>query len=62
MKNLYDYLKSKYAAWVKLKNKTRNVYNPATNTFDMTEDEWQAKMNVFIFSIGKNLNLIIFLK
>ncbi|KAJ0892387.1 putative Myb/SANT-like domain-containing protein [Helianthus annuus] len=39
MKNRYDYLKSKFAAWSKLKNKTGSVYNPQTNTFNLTEEE-----------------------
>ncbi|KAJ0820957.1 putative Myb/SANT-like domain, harbinger transposase-derived nuclease domain-containing protein [Helianthus annuus] len=43
MKNRYDYLKSKFAAWSKLKNKTGNVYNPQTNTFNLTEEEWQLE-------------------
>ncbi|KAJ9566836.1 hypothetical protein OSB04_002802 [Centaurea solstitialis] len=40
MKNHYDYLKSKYACWVYLKNKTGNLYNPETNTFNLSEKEW----------------------
>ncbi|KAF5759740.1 putative Myb/SANT-like domain-containing protein [Helianthus annuus] len=50
MKNRYDYLKSKFAAWSKLKNKTGNVYNPQTNTFNLTEEEWQleSKSNKFV--------------
>ena len=46
MKNHYDYFKAKYTAWVKLKNKTGNIYNPITNTFNMTHEEWDAEGNV----------------
>ncbi|KAL4561123.1 hypothetical protein LXL04_033285 [Taraxacum kok-saghyz] len=46
MKNHYDYFKAKYTAWVKLKNKTGNIYNPITNTFNMTDEEWDAEGNV----------------
>ncbi|KAK1429949.1 hypothetical protein QVD17_12312 [Tagetes erecta] len=44
MKNRYDYVKGKFAAWTKLKNKTGNAYDPSTNTFNLTEDEWQIEM------------------
>ncbi|KAC9625054.1 hypothetical protein E3N88_45517 [Mikania micrantha] len=44
MKNRYDYLKSKFAAWTKLKNKTGNVYNPVSNTFNLSEAEWQIEI------------------
>lgn len=37
MKNRYDYLRSKFGAWLKLKNKTGNVYDPVTNKFNLTE-------------------------
>lgn len=46
MKYRYDYLKSKYAVWLKLKNKTGNLYNPVTNTFQMTDEEWKAEAKV----------------
>ncbi|XP_023762570.2 uncharacterized protein LOC111911023 [Lactuca sativa] len=50
MKYRYDYLKSKYAVWLKLKNKTGNLYNPITNTFQMTDEEWkaEAKLNKMV--------------
>ncbi|KAL7610368.1 hypothetical protein Lser_V15G14500 [Lactuca serriola] len=50
MKYHYDYLKSKYAVWLKLKNKTRNLYNLITNTFQMTDEEWkaEAKLNKMV--------------
>ncbi|XP_012829130.1 PREDICTED: uncharacterized protein LOC105950324 isoform X2 [Erythranthe guttata] len=40
MKNRYDYLKQKYQAWLPLTMKTGNIYNHATNTINMTKDEW----------------------
>ncbi|KAI3710032.1 hypothetical protein L2E82_39805 [Cichorium intybus] len=47
MKNQYDYLRGKYAVWVKLKNRTGNIYDPITNTFNLTDEEWEleAKSN-----------------
>ncbi|KAK9079613.1 hypothetical protein SSX86_001286 [Deinandra increscens subsp. villosa] len=44
MRNHYDYLKGKYTAWSKLKNKTGNVYNPVTNMFTLSEEEWQLEI------------------
>jgi len=43
MKTRYTYLKQKYAVWLKFKNKTTNIYNAKTNTFHMSEAEWQAE-------------------
>ncbi|XP_023745610.2 uncharacterized protein LOC111893758 [Lactuca sativa] len=43
MKNRYDYLKAKYAVWLKLKNKIGNIYNPVKNSFNMTNEEWEAE-------------------
>ncbi|XP_012829446.1 PREDICTED: uncharacterized protein LOC105950623 [Erythranthe guttata] len=40
MKNRYDYLKQKYQAWLPLIMKTGNIYNRATNTINMTKEEW----------------------
>ncbi|XP_012833696.1 PREDICTED: uncharacterized protein LOC105954576 [Erythranthe guttata] len=40
MKNRYDYLKQKYQAWLALTMKTGNIYNHATNTINMTKNEW----------------------
>ncbi|KAL7596529.1 hypothetical protein Lser_V15G30177 [Lactuca serriola] len=40
MKNAYDTLKAKYTGWVYLKNKTGNIYNFQTNTFNLTAEEW----------------------
>ncbi|KAI3499561.1 hypothetical protein L1887_35364 [Cichorium endivia] len=47
IKNQYDYLRGKYAVWVKLKNRTGNIYEPITNTFNLTDEEWEleAKSN-----------------
>ncbi|KAL7615721.1 hypothetical protein Lser_V15G03658 [Lactuca serriola] len=46
MKYRYDYLRSKYAVWLKLKKKTGNVYNSITNTFQMTDEEWKAEVKL----------------
>lgn len=54
MKNHYDYIKGKYAAWSKLKNKTGNIYDPSTNTFNLTDEEWEIEISVTFF-----LNLYI---
>ena len=51
MKNHFDYLKSKFSAWTKLKNKTGNVYDPVTNTFNLTEEEWQIEMKVTFYPL-----------
>ncbi|XP_035829961.1 uncharacterized protein LOC118479516 [Helianthus annuus] len=48
MKNRYDYTKSKFAAWLKLKSKTGNVYDPITNTFNLLEEEWQTEIKYSI--------------
>ena len=49
MKNHYDHLKAKFGAWSKLKNKTGNVYNPVTNTFNLSEEEWELEIKVYFF-------------
>ncbi|KAE8704459.1 hypothetical protein F3Y22_tig00110450pilonHSYRG00153 [Hibiscus syriacus] len=41
MKNAYDNLKAKYIGWVYLKNKIGNLYKPQTNTFTLTNEEWE---------------------
>ncbi|KAE8692659.1 hypothetical protein F3Y22_tig00110831pilonHSYRG00371 [Hibiscus syriacus] len=41
MKNTYDNLKAKYIGLVYLRNKTGNLYNPQTNTFTLTNEEWE---------------------
>ncbi|KAK1396924.1 hypothetical protein POM88_006787 [Heracleum sosnowskyi] len=40
MRNRYDYLRSRYVAWCRLKSKTGNHYDPTTNTFNFTKAEW----------------------
>ncbi|CAH1449436.1 unnamed protein product [Lactuca virosa] len=44
MKNYFDGLKSKYRAWLSLKNKTNNKYDPSTNTFHLTDNEWETEI------------------
>ena len=52
MKNHYDYLKGKYSAWSNLKNKAGNGYDPVTNTFNLSEEEWNIEMKVtFLLSL-----------
>ncbi|KAJ9552517.1 hypothetical protein OSB04_016562 [Centaurea solstitialis] len=53
MRNHFDYLKGKYGAWLKLKNKTGNVYDPSTNTFNLTPEEWDLEIesNRFVESL-----------
>ncbi|XP_076941276.1 L10-interacting MYB domain-containing protein-like [Bidens hawaiensis] len=45
VKNAYDNLKAKYVGWVYLKNKTGNIYNPQTNIFTLTNEEWEEFKN-----------------
>ncbi|XP_060197427.1 uncharacterized protein LOC132626530 isoform X1 [Lycium barbarum] len=40
MKNHYDYLKEKCQAWLPITKKTCNIYDPATNTIRMSNEEW----------------------
>ncbi|GJY69967.1 VIER F-box protein 2 [Tanacetum coccineum] len=40
MKNHHDYLKTKYTTWLSLRNKTGNIYDVSTNTFNLSEEEW----------------------
>ncbi|KAL6522622.1 hypothetical protein OROMI_031580 [Orobanche minor] len=44
MRNHFDYLKGKFGAWLKLKNRTGNVYDPSTNTFNLTSEEWKLEI------------------
>ncbi|GKB90813.1 Myb/SANT-like domain-containing protein [Tanacetum coccineum] len=44
MKNHYDYLKTKYTAWFSLRNKTGNTYDQSTNTFQLSEEEWNIEI------------------
>lgn len=41
MKNHYDYLKGKYRAWCKLRDHFNDLYDSSTNTFNLSEDEWE---------------------
>lgn len=49
MKNRYDYLKAKFGAWLKLRNKSGNVYDPIKNKFNLEEEEWQMEIKVVSF-------------
>ncbi|XP_021971435.1 uncharacterized protein LOC110866600 [Helianthus annuus] len=40
IRNAFDTMKSKYVGWCYLRNKTRNLYNPQTNMFTLTPQEW----------------------
>ncbi|XP_052622453.1 L10-interacting MYB domain-containing protein-like [Lactuca sativa] len=53
MRNHFDYYKSKYVAWVKLKNKTGNIYDPIKNKFNMTDEQWkeEGKLNKHMLSL-----------
>ncbi|KAK1427505.1 hypothetical protein QVD17_16191 [Tagetes erecta] len=46
LKNKYDYLRAKYLAWSYLKRKTGNIYNPHTNMFTLTNEDWDAVCKV----------------
>ncbi|KAJ0753504.1 putative Myb/SANT-like domain-containing protein [Helianthus annuus] len=41
MKNAHDSLKAKYVGWCYLREKTGNIYNPQTNMFTLTNEEWE---------------------
>nr|GEW72280.1 hypothetical protein [Tanacetum cinerariifolium] len=43
MRNHYDYLKTKYTAWLSLRNKT-GIYDKSTNTFHLSEEEWKLEI------------------
>ncbi|KAJ9545425.1 hypothetical protein OSB04_025132 [Centaurea solstitialis] len=53
MRNHFDYLKGKYGAWLKLKNKIGNVYDPSTNSFNLTPEQWdvEIKSNRYVESL-----------
>ncbi|XP_023738953.1 L10-interacting MYB domain-containing protein-like [Lactuca sativa] len=53
MRNHFDYYKSKYVAWVKLKNKTDNIYDPIKNKFNLTDEQWkeEGKLNKYLLSL-----------
>ncbi|XP_076883728.1 L10-interacting MYB domain-containing protein-like [Bidens hawaiensis] len=46
LKNKYDYLREKYLAWSYLKRKTGNIYNPHTNMFTLTNEDWDVVCKV----------------
>ena len=48
LRNHWDYLKGKYQAWVKLKNRTGNIYDPTKNEFNLTEAEWEFETQVIV--------------
>ncbi|KAL6587962.1 hypothetical protein OROMI_000940 [Orobanche minor] len=59
MQNHWDYLKGKYGAWLKLKNKTGNFYDPSTNTFNMTPEEWALDIEGYmVFECNHNCHCI----
>lgn len=59
LKNHFDYLKSKYGAWLELKSKCGNLYDPSTNTFNLTNEEWEneIKKNRYIETL-RNTSLL----
>nr|GEY84626.1 hypothetical protein [Tanacetum cinerariifolium] len=44
MRNRFDYMKTKYGAWLSLKNRTGNIYDESTNTFNLTDEEWELEI------------------
>ncbi|PWA93318.1 hypothetical protein CTI12_AA071570 [Artemisia annua] len=44
MRNHFDYMKTKYGAWLSLKNRTGNIYDESTNTYNLTEEEWDLEI------------------
>lgn len=44
MRNHFDYLKGKYKAWLKLKNKPGYEYDPSTNSFNLTPKQWELEI------------------
>ena len=59
MKNSYDNLKAKYTGWIYLKNKTSNLYNPQTNTFNLTTEEWDEFKKVYIYIYFLNIHVYL---
>lgn len=61
MKNAHDNLKAKYVGWCYLREKTGNIYNPQTNMFTLTNEEWEDFKKVcsialtYIFTLKKIL-------
>lgn len=48
IRNAFDTMKSKYVGWCYLRNKTGNLYNPETNMFTLTSQEWEDFKKVCI--------------
>lgn len=46
MRNLYGYLKERYAAWLYLREKSGDLYDPRTNTFNLARQEWEEFLKV----------------
>ncbi|GJX23779.1 putative reverse transcriptase domain-containing protein [Tanacetum coccineum] len=44
MRNHFNYIKLKYRAWLSLKNGTGNIYDDSSNTFNLTEEEWELEI------------------
>ncbi|CAI9302966.1 unnamed protein product [Lactuca saligna] len=59
LKNHFDYLKNKYGAWLDLKNKCGNIYDASTNTFNLTDEEWEneIKKNKYVETL-RNTSLL----
>ncbi|XP_052625010.1 L10-interacting MYB domain-containing protein-like [Lactuca sativa] len=53
MRNHFDYYKSKYVAWAKLKNKTGNIYDHIKNKFNLTDEQWkeEGNLNKYVLSL-----------
>ncbi|KAK9073758.1 hypothetical protein SSX86_006352 [Deinandra increscens subsp. villosa] len=41
IRNAFDTCKAKYVGWCYLRNKTGNLYDPRTNMFTLTSQEWE---------------------
>lgn len=48
-RNRFDYNRYKYQAWCRLKNRSQNIYDASTNTFNLSEEEWDQEIQVFPF-------------
>nr|DAD35873.1 TPA_asm: hypothetical protein HUJ06_006513 [Nelumbo nucifera] len=47
LKNVFDYLKRKYQLWLTLINRTRNGYNPSTDTVDWSNELWEEFLKAY---------------
>ena len=61
MRNHFDYMKTKYGAWLSLKNRTGNIYDESTNTFNLTYEEWDLEILVsyLLFNVFASFNFFI---